>query len=711
MASFMVDLGTVAAVLAGLAGCAAVVRTGRPSWVRILGLPYAFFAALMIAVSLFVRSPFSPLRVRLVVTALCLAPAPWLLSVLALSAQSLAAALARWRALLIVQTLASVAAAALMWAYGVDWITGIGPEPAVVLSRWGLAAIGISAVPGCAALVILARRFGADAAAIPGLWASAVGAICSLLWISAVLLWRGYFSLSLLQSASALGGVSAAVGAVAILQTLSASAPFAPSRRLIYGASAASLVAAYLIVARFALGWVMDVAAAALPEVLPVAAFAVGGGLVVTLGSQRGRHRLWVAVGRHLFRSKHDYGETWIHLTKLVAAARDPSDLTQHAAAFCRRLLCVPEVSVWLVNSSGRLTCAAVATAEEPSAAETSRGTRESTGTEACAPLLAASSALTGGGEDARLAQLIGASFACPMRVDGHDLGFIAVGSRQQQAKLDEEDRQVVQHVAAELASALALHQLAEEIADARQIDSFHRVTTFVLHDLKNLVAQQSFVLENAARFRNDPTFVSDALAAFEDSTSRMRTLIGRLRRSEPGVPLPDSPCDLLEVLRAVIALPRIALAGRCKVEVSAPEGVQTCPLLIDREALTEVFTNLLINAVESLGPDAGEVGVRVARVADRWRIDVRDNGRGMPETFVRDHLFRPFRTTKEAGLGIGLFHCKTIVEAAGGSITVSSVENVGTTVSVTLPAQQVRESQAAADFGVQHGKTDSARC
>lgn len=709
MLRFVVDFSTVASVLAGLAGGAAVVRTGRPSWVRILGLPYPLFAALMITVFLLVGSPFSPLRVRLVVTALCLAPAPWLLSALALSEQSLAGVLARWRVLLVVQTVASIAAAALMWAHGVDWITGIASEPAVVLTRWGLAAIGIGAVPGCAALVILARRFGADAAVIPGVWVSAVGAICSLMWITAVVLWRGYLSLSLLQSASALGGVAAAVGAVAILQMVSASAPLAPSRRLIYGTAAASLVGAYLIVARFALGWVMDLTATALPEILPVAAFAVAGGLVVTVGSQRWRHRLWGAVGRHLFGSKHDYGETWIHLTKLVAAARDASDLTQQAAAFCRRLLCVPEVSVWLVDSAGRLTRTAVASADEPSVAETSRSTPGTADIAPSEPFVLGPSAPADDPDGALLARAIGSSFACPMRINGHELGFVAVGSRRQQARLDEEDRQVVRHVAAELASALALYQLGEEMADARQIDSFHRVTTFVLHDLKNLVAQQSFVLENSRRFRDDAAFVTDALAAFEDSTSRMRSLIGRLRRSEPGVRLPDSPCDLLEVIREVTTLPRIASLGRHKVGIIAPEGIQTCPLLIDREALTEVLTNLLTNAVESLGPDSGEVVVCVARVADRWRVDVRDNGRGIPETFVRDHLFRPFRTTKEAGLGIGLFQCKTIVETVGGTITVSSAENIGTTVTVMLPAHQASDSRAAADFGVQHGKTDSA--
>jgi hypothetical protein len=52
----------------------------------------------------------------------------------------------------------------------------------------------------------------------------------------------------------------------------------------------------------------------------------------------------------------------------------------------------------------------------------------------------------------------------------------------------------------------------------------------------------------------------------------------------------------------------------------------------------------------------------------------------------LREHLFRPFRTTKETGFGIGLYECKTIVEGAGGSIDVRSQEHVGTTVTARIP-------------------------
>jgi signal transduction histidine kinase len=103
--------------------------------------------------------------------------------------------------------------------------------------------------------------------------------------------------------------------------------------------------------------------------------------------------------------------------------------------------------------------------------------------------------------------------------------------------------------------------------------------------------------------------------------------------------------------------------------------------------AVTQVLTNLLVNAVESLPPDRGEIDVRVVRDLADWCIEVRDNGCGIPDAYMRENLFRPFRSTKETGLGIGLYHCKVVIEAAGGRIHVSSRANVGTTVQIILPA------------------------
>ena len=73
----------------------------------------------------------------------------------------------------------------------------------------------------------------------------------------------------------------------------------------------------------------------------------------------------------------------------------------------------------------------------------------------------------------------------------------------------------------------------------------------------------------------------------------------------------------------------------------------------------------------------------------DGWvELSVSDNGDGMTREFMEKYLFKPFQTTKKQGMGIGLFHCKTIVEAHGGRIEVESEKGKGTTFRVMLPSE-----------------------
>jgi signal transduction histidine kinase len=65
--------------------------------------------------------------------------------------------------------------------------------------------------------------------------------------------------------------------------------------------------------------------------------------------------------------------------------------------------------------------------------------------------------------------------------------------------------------------------------------------------------------------------------------------------------------------------------------------------------------------------------------------IVISDTGHGIPPSLLRT-LFRPFRTTKKGGLGVGLYECKRIVEAHQGTIRVESESGHGTAVRITLP-------------------------
>jgi len=112
---------------------------------------------------------------------------------------------------------------------------------------------------------------------------------------------------------------------------------------------------------------------------------------------------------------------------------------------------------------------------------------------------------------------------------------------------------------------------------------------------------------------------------------------------------------------------------------------------LADEEELQKVLLNLFLNGIEA---SQGEGGV-LAEVgfAGAPYIRVTDRGCGMSPRFVRRDLFTPFRTTKQQGLGIGLYQCRQIVAAHGGRIEVASVEGDGTVFTVWLQAGAAQSS------------------
>jgi hypothetical protein len=134
------------------------------------------------------------------------------------------------------------------------------------------------------------------------------------------------------------------------------------------------------------------------------------------------------------------------------------------------------------------------------------------------------------------------------------------------------------------------------------------------------------------------------------------------------------------------------ALIERVASELPSTPSVQLTrtfgplPLVdLDPEQIKKVLTNLLLNAREAI-LQAGTIRVSTSHESDRVTIAVADSGCGMSAEFIQKSLFRPFKTTKQRGLGIGMFQSKMIIEAHGGRIEVESVPDRGTTFRVALP-------------------------
>lgn len=109
---------------------------------------------------------------------------------------------------------------------------------------------------------------------------------------------------------------------------------------------------------------------------------------------------------------------------------------------------------------------------------------------------------------------------------------------------------------------------------------------------------------------------------------------------------------------------------------------------------INQVIMNLVVNAVQAMGPERGTIILRGGTSGDRIWLEVADNGSGMsPET--QQKIFDPFFTTKPIGkgTGLGLSLSYGIVQKHRGTITVSSEQGVGTTFRIELPIEQSRAS------------------
>jgi putative PEP-CTERM system histidine kinase len=235
-------------------------------------------------------------------------------------------------------------------------------------------------------------------------------------------------------------------------------------------------------------------------------------------------------------------------------------------------------------------------------------------------------------------------------------------------------------------ASYLAQQEAANALMVARQFESFNRMSTFVVHDLKNLVAQLSLMNANAQRHKDNPEFQRDMQETVSYSVQKMKLLLQKLGRA--AAPEKPVPLAVEQVVRQAVSL-KAAFEPKPRLEVTT-DGLH---VLADRERLERVVGHLIQNAIEAT-PRSGEVVIRVCRAQGRVLVEISDTGQGMSEEFIRERLFTPFESTKSAGMGIGVFESREYINELGGSLEVASQPAQGTTFKVILPLYQ-EEAQA----------------
>ena len=240
----------------------------------------------------------------------------------------------------------------------------------------------------------------------------------------------------------------------------------------------------------------------------------------------------------------------------------------------------------------------------------------------------------------------------------------------------------------------LMTKQLREQIAreaETRQFQSFVRLSAILTHDLKNAIEALSLTVANMERHFDNPDFRADAMKSVTGATDNLRALVERL--SNPVMTLSGEhkrpqPVDLVPMLRRSVALIAEPASDRHEVKVDLPESLLA---LVDIERMHKVVENLIINALDAMAAQPGQLSV-VAGTTDQGKpfFSVSDTGVGMSEKFIAERLFHPFATTKRTGVGLGLYTCREVVTANGGAIEVNSRQGAGTTFRVVLPSTAI---------------------
>jgi signal transduction histidine kinase len=236
----------------------------------------------------------------------------------------------------------------------------------------------------------------------------------------------------------------------------------------------------------------------------------------------------------------------------------------------------------------------------------------------------------------------------------------------------------------------LVTQQLREQMAreaESRQFESFVRLSAILTHDLKNAIEALSLTVSNMERHFEDAEFRADAMQTLRGATENLRAVVARL--SQPVTTLSGEhkrprAVDLIPMLRGVISMTAAQAEGHETV-VKLPESLFA---IIDIDRMQKVIENLIINALEAMGGKRGKLTIEAGTInADKVFFSVSDTGDGMSQRFISERLFHPFATTKKRGVGLGLYTCREVVRANGGTIEVTSEEGTGTTFRVVLPS------------------------
>jgi len=417
------------------------------------------------------------------------------------------------------------------------------------------------------------------------------------------------------------------------------------------------------------------------------------------------RAKLRVYISKNFFSYRYDYRQEWLRFTAMLSASASPAQLGESVVRGMANLVEGPSGALWLRRApstedfvqAARWNLGQAPDALQPDAAllhwlharawiiDLQEWRRQ--------PVvydhLALPPALAGDERHWLIVPLLNA---------GELIGWVVLGQPRTPLELNWEVRDLLRTAAQQAASYLAQMQATEALLEARKFEAFNRMSAFVVHDLKNIITQLSLMMKNAKRLRDNPEFQEDMLSTVENSLEKMRQLMMQLREGDKPHHGSLGGVALVPIARRLAA----AAVGKGRaLELDLRDEVSARG---HEERIERVLGHVVQNALDAT-PIEGRVLLRLQRVGSHAQVEVEDTGCGMTQEFMDQRLFKPFQTTKRAGMGIGAYESYQYLQELGGKINVESALGQGTQVKILLPL-----FFADAGPGRRDGGTDAGR-
>jgi putative PEP-CTERM system histidine kinase len=460
-----------------------------------------------------------------------------------------------------------------------------------------------------------------------------------------------------------------------------------PSRAVLQGSATVILAGVYFVIVGLLAQWVALLGGIAhFPAQALVLLLGVVGVTVMVL-SERFRMTLRRFISRHFSRPEHDFRKVWTEFTRRTSSVLDAATLGKNAGEVIAESFHVLGVTLfrvapetpgleWLHSTEKRVmlngpkidagNLAGLANRGHPFVLEAEHGAWAEALRESCPKKF----------------QHGGDRLVVPLVAAEHLVGLMVLADRVNGVPYTHEELDLLKCIGDQLAGALLNCSLTDEVLQAKELEAFQTLSTFFVHDLKNAANGLSLMLQNLPTHFDDPEFRSDTIRGVGRTVERINQLILKLSSLRRELQLTTTPCRLDLLCAEVLDGLDHTMDGKTHLERDLrPVPAQS----LDAEAMRSVVTNLVTNAREALN-GGGAVKVATRLETKGVTLAVADNGCGMRAEFVKNLLFRPFHSTKTKGLGIGMFQCKKIIAAHGGSISVESQPGKGTCFTILLP-------------------------